>query len=115
MAQLFSNNGSTTTIAGISDNDTTILVTGGTGELFPLLNNGDPDEFSMCTLEDQFGNYEIVKATGRVGDNFTVERGAEGTTPQAFSTGTRFELRMTKGSLEGFIQKVGDIIDGGTY
>lgn len=115
MAQLFSNNGSTTTVGAITDTDTTILVAGGTGELFPLINNADPDEYSMCTLEDTGGNYEIVKATGRVGDNFTVERGAEGTLARAFGSGTRFELRMTAGSLDVFIQESGDVIDGGTY
>jgi len=112
MAQLFTNSASTMLLGNISNVSTTILVTGGTGELFPVFSAPD---YCICTLEDQQGNFEIVKATARTGDSFTVVRGQEGTSAKAFSAGDRFELRLTAAVLSNFIQSDSGVIDGGTF
>lgn len=112
MAQKFGNSSSTKLVNSISDNDTLILVTNGGGELFPTL---DVDEWMMCTIEDIFGVAEIVKCTVKVGDTFTCTRAQEGTVAVAFASDSRFELRATAGTLEGFLQRDGETIDGGTY
>ena len=115
MAQRFSNNGSTTLVAGIEANDTTIIVISGGGDSFPTINPDDDEEFAQCTIEDNFGNFEIVRANGRIGDSFAVERASEGTTALAFPTGARFELRTTRDTLLNFLQRSGETIDGGIY
>jgi hypothetical protein len=112
MAQLFSNSASTVLLGSISNVSTTILVTGGTGELFPDFSAPD---YCVCTLEDQSGNFEIVKATARTGDSFTVVRGQEGTLAKAFSAGDRFELRLTAALMGSFVQADSGTIDGGTF
>jgi hypothetical protein len=111
---LFSNN-STATIAGaISDNDTTIDVATGHGARFPVI--ASPD-FAYATIEDVSGVWEIVKITTHSGtsDTFTVTRAQEDSTAVGFADGSRFEIRMTAGSIEQFIQREDDVIDGGTY
>lgn len=112
MKQKFSNNGSTLLALGIDDSITSILVDSGTGARFPTLG---ANEFFMATLEDAAGVYEIVKVTARVGDGMTVVRAQEGTVAAAFVIGDRFELRTTAGTMEGFLQKDGDVLDGGTF
>jgi hypothetical protein len=112
MTQLWSNNSSTLLVNNISDNDTTILVSAGTGAMFPDVSN--PDDFFIATMEDAFGNFEIVRCNTRVGDNMTCVRAHEGTTARAFSSGDRFELRITQGAMEEFLQD-GDPIDGGEF
>lgn len=113
MAQVFSNSASSLLVNNISTATTTLLVSAGTGELFPDIGSG-PDYF-VATLEDSGGNFEIVKCTARTGDALTVVRGQELTTPQNFSAGDRLELRMTAGAITAFLQRDDDIIDGGTF
>lgn len=112
MPQLFSNGASTTLLNSISNVSTTIIVAGGTGDLFPDISGSD---YFLCTLEDNGGNYEIVKCTSRTGDSFIVQRAQELTTAKAFSAGHRFELRFTAGTVEVFLQRDGDVVDGGLY
>jgi hypothetical protein len=111
---LFSNNATSTLSQSITDTDVTIAVLGGTGSLFPTV--ASPD-FAYATLEKDTGVWEIVKITTHSAgaDNFIVERGAEGSSSVGFVTGDRFEIRMTAGSIEQFLQRDGDTIDGGTY
>jgi len=45
------------------------------------------------------GIIEIVQVTNRTGDTLTVTRGAEGTTPAAFVSGSKIELRITAQSV----------------
>lgn len=111
--QLFSNNGSAFLAASISDTDLTIQVQNGFGSLYP--NPGD-DEFFLVTLENSDGDIEIVKVTERATDLFTVPpggRGQEGTSAQSWTNGqARVECRITQGTLEAFIQRAGDVMEG---
>lgn len=113
MAQVFSNNASTTLASGITAGDLSFTVTTGGGALFPPISGGD---VALLTLEDVNGNFEIVRCTGKVSDSFTLShRGYEGTAPRAFIAGDRVELRFTAGAIGLFLQNDGDTIDGGTF
>jgi hypothetical protein len=109
---LFADNASTTLAAGIANSDTSITVATGTGVLFPAPSAG---QIAFATLEDVSGNIEIVTITARTTDTFVVTRGTDGTTPRAFASGTRFEMRVTMGMLNVFLQKTGgDTLSGTT-
>ncbi len=112
MPHIFGNNCSTTLSQAITNLATTIYVAAGTGEDFPDLVN---DDFMMLTLEDANGNWEIVKCTSRTGDTFIVERGQENEPAKAYDAGDRFELRLTAGAMNEFVQRQDDIVDGGTF
>lgn len=70
MAQLFSNNASTTLSAGISNAVTTIAVVD--GSLFQSPTGGD---FELLTITDGT-NWEVVKVTARATNTLTVVRGS---------------------------------------
>lgn len=111
--QLFGNNASSLLAASISDSDLTIQVAGGFGALFP-----DPgaDEYFLVTLENDQGDIEVVKISDRTTDLLTVPvagRGQEGTSAQSWTNGqARVELRLTRGTMEVFIQRDGDTMTG---
>ena len=79
------------------DNTATLLqlVSGG-GDNFP-----NPTSPNVCkvVVEDDQGNKEITHMTSRAGDNLTVVRGQEATTPKSFAAGSRVELRVTAETL----------------
>lgn len=109
---LFKDNASTTLASGIASTDTSITVATGTGVLFPAPSAG---QIAYATLEDTGGNIEVVTITSKTTDTFVVTRGTDGTTPQAFASGTRFEMRVTMGMLQAFLQKNGgDTLSGTT-
>lgn len=111
--QLFGNNASALLVASISDSDLTIQVQNGFGALFP---NPGADEYFLVTIENDSGDIEVVKVTTRAVDLFTVPvggRGQEGTSAQAWTNGqARVELRLTRGTMETFIQRGGDAMEG---
>lgn len=111
--QLFSNNGSAFLAASISDSDLTIQVQNGFGGLYP---NPGADEYFLVTLENEDGDIEIVMVTSRATDLLTVPpggRGQEGTSAQSWTNGqARVECRITGGTLEQFIQRTGDAMEG---
>lgn len=72
------------------------LVSGG-AELFPKVLGTDG---FFVTIVDQNSAFEIVRVTRTQGDVFTVERGAEGTTPKSFTVFSRVELRVTAGNVD---------------
>jgi hypothetical protein len=99
MAQLFTNNASSTLAAGISVGATSLTVFGGEGVKFPA--PVAPD-FTLVTLYQKSGtteiNHEIVKVTARTGDALTIVRAQEGTAARAFNSGDAVELRWTAGA-----------------
>ena len=111
--QIFSNNASSLLAASITDTDLTIQVAVGFGALYP-----DPgeEEYFLVSLEDDTGDIEIVKVTSRSSDLLQVPvtgRGQEGTSAQSWTSGlARVELRNTRGTLETFIQRGGDAMEG---
>ena len=108
MAILFTNNASTTLSASITNSATSLTVSSGTGSLFP--NPTSPDYF-LVTLQGVSGTpIEIVKVTARSTDTFTIVRAQDSTTASAFSTGDKFELRLTAGEINNLFS---GIVQGG--
>jgi len=97
MGIAFSNNGSTTLNGGINDSTTSVVVTATAS--FPTVGGGD---YFYATLIKQDGTREIVKCTSLSSQTYTVVRGADGSTPAAFSSGDRFQLRCPSIVLEEF-------------
>lgn len=89
--------------ASLSAASTTFDVMTGDGAKFPALSAGD---WCPLTIIKADGTLEIVRATARSSDTFTVVRAQEGTTATDFSAGDRVELRMTKGAVNDIEQRV---------
>ena len=94
---LFANNAATGLVYPITSTQTTIYVNGGSGSLFPSPSGGN--YFPITFVSQKTGNMEIAYCTARSGDVFTITRGQEGTTAQAFAVGDAVQLRITAGSL----------------
>jgi hypothetical protein len=109
MAIVFTNGASTLLAAGIDNVQTSLVVTTGEGTLFPSLGVGD---YFVLVVEDAAANSEIMQCTARTTDTFTVVRGFDGSTAQAFSAGARVELRLTAHTEEEMIQRSGDSMTG---
>jgi hypothetical protein len=111
--QLFGNNASSLLAASISDTDLSIQVQTGFGASFPTPGT---DEYFLVTLENTEGDIEVVKVDDRVGDLLNIPvggRGQEGTSAQSWTNGqARVELRLTKGTMEVFLQRGGDAMEG---
>jgi hypothetical protein len=87
----FTNAGVTTLSAGINNSVTSISVT--SGAVLP-----DPADGEIATLvlrDNANSKFEIMNITARTGNNLTVERGAEGTTAEAWANGTKVENSLT--------------------
>lgn len=97
MPQLFANNAVTTLAAAITSTSTSLTVQTGDGTLFP--NPTATVDFFVVTLESG-SNREIIQVQTRSTDSFTdITRAQEGTSAQAWSTGTTLELRLTRDGL----------------
>jgi hypothetical protein len=104
----FTNNAATTLASGITNSATSLTVASGTGALFPSISG---TQYFMCTLQNTAGtSIEIVKVTARSTDTFTIVRAQEGTSGTAFSTGDKFELRLTAGEIN---QLFSGVVQGG--
>lgn len=86
------NNAATTVPAAVSSTQTSLVVSAGTGALFPVLGTGD---YFYATIGDIANNTEIVKVTARTADTMTILRAQEGTLAIPFAANSRFELRVT--------------------
>lgn len=107
MTQLFSNNATATLLSGITNSETSLVISPGSEVLFPTI--ASPSDFFIITLESD-NLFEIVKVTATSANTFTCIRGQEGTTARAWPAGTVVELRLTAGG----IQKIqADIGSGG--
>lgn len=97
MAELFTNNATSTLAASLggTSGDTSITVQTGDGAKFP--NPGAGDFFRVTLFKKATGEVEICKCTARSGDVLTVIRGEEGTSIIAFNAGDIIELRPTAG------------------
>ena len=86
--------------ADISASDTGVILGSGDGSNFPTLTGA---QYFYATLVSAAGTIEIIKVTARTGDALTVERAQEGTIANGFAAGTKLELRVTAGSIEGYV------------
>jgi hypothetical protein len=96
MAALYTNRAVSTLAAGITNSATSMAVASGQGSLFPTISGGN---HFYVTLDNNAGSVEIVKVTARSTDTFTIVRGQDGTTAQAFSAGAIVELRIVRALL----------------
>lgn len=101
MTVKFANNAVGTLASSITAGETTIVVGGGEGDLFPDL---AAEEFFFVTLVDADGNREIVNVTGRSSNTMTVTRAQEGTVARDFAAGSKISLRVTAAGLSEFPQ-----------
>ncbi|CAB4122371.1 hypothetical protein UFOVP36_39 [uncultured Caudovirales phage] len=100
MSTLFSNNAVTTLATGILSTALSMTVATGTGALFPT--HVYFDDYTYLTITDAANptTFEIVKATYRSGDVFTIQRAQQGTTALTFGSGSGVSLRLTAGLLQ---------------
>jgi len=112
----FSNNATSllnTTITAVS---LTIELQAGFGARFPSIGGA---EYFIVALEDNAGNYEVVKVTGYQSADVlqiasVADRGFDNTTAQAFTQNiTRVELRATAIVFDEFLQQNGGTMTGG--
>ena len=96
MAMKFTNNATTTLASNITSSATSLTVSASSGSLFPTLSGSD---YFYCTLANTSGAIEIVKVTARSTDTFTITRGQDGTSGQAWNSGDKVELRLVAASL----------------
>jgi len=105
----FSNRASSLITATVVSNATAVQLETGGGLRMPVLAFGD---VFRATMIDGAGASEIVTATAVVADVVTVIRGQEGTAARTFASGSRFEVRMTAGIADSFLQRSGDTMLG---
>jgi len=86
MGLKLSNNAVSRLASGITNTETSISLTPGSGALFPALAVGD---WFNATLLKADGTLEIVKVTARSVDLLTVTRAQESTTAKTFNAGWR--------------------------
>lgn len=98
MKQLFANNAKTTLVNTISATDIALPVAD--SSRFPSPN---ANEYFLVTLEIN-NQIEIVKVTSKIGNTLylasVADRGQEGTSAVSFPSGSRVEVRLTKGTLD---------------
>jgi hypothetical protein len=110
MPVLFKNNATATIAASITNTDTTIVLSAGLGNTFPLPSGSN---YFYGTLFDTVGNYEIVKVTARVTDTLTVVRAQDSTNPLPFNAGSGFAMRPVAAIFNNLVQLDGaQVISG---
>lgn len=101
MSQKFPNNARALLTSSISAVATSLTVEAGKADLFPVATTSDwlaPADWFRVTLEDNLGNFEIIKVGTRAagGGVFSVLlRGQEGTTAVLWTAGAVVESRFT--------------------
>lgn len=90
------NNARSTLGATLAISDLQLTLATGGGSEFPVLGFG---EHFYATLVAPNGTIEIVDVIDTTGDIFTIIRGAEGTSPAVFPSGSLVELRITVASI----------------
>lgn len=104
MTQLFKNNAQGALVAELNERGTLAMLATGHGARFPAPMNGDYFLATLVRLDanGQEDAWEIVKCTGRATDGLTIVRAQEGTAARTWPIGTRFEMRVTAGTLDSF-------------
>jgi hypothetical protein len=96
MTVVLANNVASTLAADLTATAGSLTLATGSGARFP---NTLAGRYYYATIIAPSGVLEIVQVTSRVGDLLTITRGAEGTTPVGFTSGSRVELRITAQSV----------------
>lgn len=94
----------------INTSITTVVIQTGKGSLFPALGNG---LIAILKIEEpSTGAYELVKATALTTDTFTVERGYDGSTAQAFDLTAIVSLVACRNVFKGLMGRKNRFING---
>jgi len=102
MTVKFTNNANSTLSSGINSSVTSMTVADASS--FPSLSGAN--DYCYLTLQESGGTTrEIVKATARSSNTFTIVRGQDNTSAATWSSGVLVELRITSALLQ-------DVIDG---
>ena len=102
MTVKFTNNASSTLASAINTTATSLTVAD--ASTFPSLSGAD--DYCYLTIQQATGTVrEVVKATARSGNNFTIQRAFDNTTARAFSASDIVELRMTAALLQDVIDQ----------
>jgi hypothetical protein len=103
MAVQYTNNARGYLAGAISASDTQLSLVSGGAARFPTLTAGNTFNVTLVSVD---GGLEIVTVTAVAGDQFTVVRGAEGTTPRQFTANSLVELRITAGVINDTLADV---------
>ncbi len=105
----FSNRASALVTSTVTSSADIVQLETGAGAKMPVITG---DDVFRATLIAPDGTHEIVTGVGVVGDVVNVLRGQEGTPAGTFPSGSRFEVRMTAGVANNFVQRSGDTMEG---
>lgn len=105
MSAIMSNNGDARLAASLSTSDTTMQLKPGHGARFAAIPAGS---WTPLTIVDSAGNFEIVRATGKSGDTFTIVREQEGTTARAFAVDAVVQNRPTAAVYDLIFSSIAD-------
>lgn len=89
---------------------TTIVVINADRDKFPDPVDG---EWFPVTVQDIFGNMEIMRCTDRSGASLTVARAQEGTAARSFIAGSRVTIRLTEAAFDAAFEQ--DNMRGGNF
>jgi len=101
MTILFANNAASTLTAGINTTDTTVTVAD--GALFPSPTGGDVF-YATLSQSGTETSWEIVSVTARSGNSLTVVRAQDGTSAASWSSGAKFEIRLSSAVMGALVQ-----------
>ena len=101
---LFANNASTTLAVAISNSQTTLQVAAGTGSSFPSPGAGQYFKITILPASGTTPAPEILHVTSVSSDTFTVLRGQEGTTAQAWGVSSVVDNLITRDTLVAMAQ-----------
>ena len=105
MSQIqFANNAITTLAGAISAIATSLSVAPGTGALFPIPAAGQSFKITLTPASGDVPAPEIMLVTGVSTDAFTVVRGQEGTTAQAWGVGSVVANLLTAQTEDSYLQ-----------
>lgn len=111
MKYQFTNNAYSYLVAGITPDNTALLLSAGTGPRFPAnLTNDTPAQVTVTSVD---GTSEVMQAWQRSGDRLEVLRGQEGSSVGTFPEGSLVELRLTAAVLNSFMTSGGGDMHGG--
>jgi len=103
---LAANNAGTTIASSLNTTQTAVSVATGTGALFPTPGVGQYFALTLTAAGNTTGiPNEIVYVTAVAGDNFTIQRGQEGTSPNSWSVGASAQNLWTKGQALALVQQ----------
>lgn len=107
----FANKGASLLAAPVAPGDTVITVFD--ASTYPPIVG--TEYFYMVLEAIDLTSFEVVKVTLVVGNTVTIERAQGGTLAGAFAIGDYAENRITKTTLDEFLQREADTIDGGLF